>query len=274
MAYESHSVFSVSDWGTPVWRYISLPQLLSLLERESLYFSQADSFEDPFEGTLPKSNREEMQRELGDPSVPEKAVMLRDDMGPRYKIGYENMATRIEFYRRISYLNCWNALDHESVAMWKANLDSRHGAVVKSSAENLRDAFQTYDENQVFIGEVEYIDYEEEEIPYDNLLYPFIYKRKGFKHENELRAIITSPPLEGYPEFEGKMHGQEMPLDWQSQKTGMYVQVDVEELVDEVRLSPNSPGWYRPLLESVIEKYDFDIPVNRSALNVTPDELT
>ena len=41
----------------------------------------------------------------------------------------------------------------------------------------------------VYVGEVTYINYESEIFPDHNSYLPFIYKRRSFEHERELRAV-------------------------------------------------------------------------------------
>ena len=50
-----------------------------------------------------------------------------------------------------------------------------------------------YDEFEIHVGRINYIDCEKEFIPLDNSLSPFMYKRKNFEFEDELRALIWTP---------------------------------------------------------------------------------
>jgi hypothetical protein len=181
------------------------------------------------------------------------------------------MATKIKFYQRTSFLNCWNMTEHESIAMWKANLNQTDGVAIKSSAKNLRKALKKFTDNAVFVGEVEYINYDSESINDKKPLTPFVYKRNGFSHERELRAVVTAPPLDGYPDFKGKVHEQDIYLDWEGQEVGKHVDVFLDTLIDEIRISPSSPDWYLPLLKDAVQRYDYEIPVRESSLDVSPD---
>lgn len=271
MPYHEHPAFSVPNWDATIWRYISLPQLISILKNKALYFSRSDLLDDPFEGTLPTQNTEEYKSDPGDVQLPQKATIIKYADRKTADWTTINLRSRVRTFQRISHLNCWHVMPHESVAMWKANTNSPSAVAIKSRASKLRESFSSFKSNDVFIGKVKYIDYETERIPDENVLYSFAYKRNGFKHENELRAVITSLPLDGYPEFVGKMVGQTISFDWESQPPGMYVPINVDKLINDIHLSPSVPRWYKPLLDDLVSKYGYDFSVCTSSLAVQPE---
>lgn len=85
-------------------------------------------------------------------------------------------------------INCWHMNEHESAAMWKLYLKSNEGIAVQSSYNKLRDCI--IDDEQVLVGMVKYLDYEAEHIDPGNILSAFVYKRKSFEHEREVRALV------------------------------------------------------------------------------------
>lgn len=273
MPYSPHRAFSIPPAERTIWRYISFEQLLSILSNESLHFARADTFDDPFEGILPRRNIQEMDQSIGDVSLPETAKIWKQNDQKSVLWKESNLRTKIEVYRRISFLNCWHMLPHESVAMWDANLEGGNGIVIKSTVGGLKAALNEYSENEVFIGEVDYIDYQREKIPEDNILYSFTFKREGFRHENELRAVVTLPPVDGYPRLRGKVQGQEVPLRWDEQNLGLPVDIDVEHLTDEIRLSPGADDWHVPLVDELVTKYGYEISVSPSSLSIAPSYL-
>ena len=87
---------------------------------------------------------------------------------------------------------CWHENDYESAAMWKLYSDLENGIAIQSTFKNLKECFFE-DEPDVVIGKVEYLNYNEDSIPWGNKLYiykPFMYKRRSFEYENEIWAII------------------------------------------------------------------------------------
>ena len=50
-------------------------------------------------------------------------------------------------------------------------------------------------------------------------------------------------------------------------KSGLYVPVNLERLVDEIYVSPTSAGWFREVVQSVCERYEFPkIPIQSDLL--------
>jgi hypothetical protein len=138
--------------------------------------------------------------------------------------------------------------EFESAAMWKLHLKSDEGVAIQSTYKRLADSFkETVPE--VWIGVVNYIDYEVQRIPTENALYPFIYKRKSFEHERELRAVIW---------------------DDTNQTNGLQVRINAEELVENVFVSPTAQNWFEELVKSVMMKYGFSKNVIKSSLAKDP----
>ena len=55
--YEEHPIFiQPENEDIKVWRYMDFTKLVSLIDSLRLYFTRADKFEDPFEGSFPKIN--------------------------------------------------------------------------------------------------------------------------------------------------------------------------------------------------------------------------
>ena len=55
--YEEHPTFiQPENEEIKVWRYMDFTKLVSLIDSRRLYFTRADKFADPFEGSWPKIN--------------------------------------------------------------------------------------------------------------------------------------------------------------------------------------------------------------------------
>jgi len=113
----------------------------------------------------------------------------------------------------------------------------------------------------VFIGQVEYIDYDKHQVPEGNTFFPFLYKRNCFEHERELRAVIQQLPV-----------NEKGAVDWSKPlaATGIYVRVSVQDLMQAVYVSPGASAWFSELVSSVVEKYGFQTEVRRSRLEGDP----
>lgn len=56
--YKEHPIFIPPvNPDIKLWRYIDFTKLVSLLSREQLFFSRADKFADPFEGSASTVNK-------------------------------------------------------------------------------------------------------------------------------------------------------------------------------------------------------------------------
>ena len=65
MALPDHASFKQpADPSVLAWRYMELPQLLSLLMRRALHLTRLDNLEDKFEGSLPLHTRREWEAEM------------------------------------------------------------------------------------------------------------------------------------------------------------------------------------------------------------------
>lgn len=62
------------------------------------------------------------------------------------------------------------------------------------------------------------------------MLYPFLYKRKSFEHEKEIRAIyLELPPAEKEIIY----------LNQEAPHVGICVDIDIIELIETICLSPS-----------------------------------
>ena len=84
----------------------------------------------------------------------------------------------------------------------------------------------------------------------NNYLKLYLSKRKSFEHEKELRAIVVIPP-------DG--------MNWKSPK-GIGINIDINNLVEEIYVSPKSEDWFLDLVKSITKKYNLDKEIIRSSL--------
>jgi hypothetical protein len=101
-------------------------------------------------------------------------------------------------------------------------------------------------------------------LPEGNALYPFVHKRKGFAHEQELRAVIVRHP---------KVEGMILPPDFFTCDTvgeGIRVEVDLNTLIEAVRIAPGSPSWLTDLVSAICRRYDLHAEIRESALSQEP----
>lgn len=243
--YENHPSFeSPKNKDAQVWRYIDFTKFVSLLEKKSLYFTRADKFDDPFEGSYSKSNvvkRPEVYKKL-----------------PGYQVG--EMSKHYKMWPKFTFLNCWHLNNFESAAMWKLYLKSNDGISIQSNFERLTKCFHKYTDHDIFVGKVSYIDYDVDWLPEDNLLNPFLHKRKSFEHEKEIRAVAVDVPIKD----------EKIDLNSIKFSHGIYVPIDLDILIEKIYVSPTSPDWFYTLVKSITKKYEIDKGVVKSNLSDDP----
>lgn len=224
-----------------IWRYMDFTKFVSLLDKEALFFARADKIGDPFEGSHSRAN------------LSLRAQVYKDDDD----LTLEDVSRIYKLIREFTAVNCWHLNRFESTAMWKLYLKSNEGIAIRSTFERLRDSLKD-EKHDIFIGKVKYVNFEEERIP-DDPLQSFFYKRKSFKHEAELRAVI-----------------QELPEDRLSEEAerpfihGVYIPIDLDLLIRKICLAPTSPKWLHELVESVMKKYGLNKELCQSSLDEKP----
>ncbi len=158
--------------------------------------------------------------------------------------------------KRFTLVNCWHESNHESEAMWKLYASTNGGLAIKTRFDSFVKSFIT-DEN-IHIGKVQYVDYENDLIPADDPLSPYLHKRKSFKHEQEVRAIVQNVPTSQISE-------QQDDYD-----IGKYYEVDLNLLIQEVIVDPFTPEWFLDLVKLVAKRYDLQASVVSSRLAAPP----
>jgi hypothetical protein len=224
------------DKNLCIWRFIDLTKLLSLLETESLYFCRSDKFNDPFEGSITKPALEAMKKEV---PLPAQKVF--------------------HHFKEKAFLNCWHLSDYESEAMWKLYSKSNLGIAIKSNVGRLINSFSVEDVYDVFVGRINYLDYEKEYFNYGNIFCYFFNKRKSFECEKELRAMV-SLAIENPKRKANESYDQ----------FGINIKINLNELIENIFIAPFSPFWYRELIKSVLKRYNTGFNVLPSSLDNEP----
>lgn len=242
--YKPHSKLNCPSDDTVVWRYLSFPKFMSLLETEALWFARVDLLEDPWEGAYTKSYVNKWLPDGIDASQAERNL--------------ESLHASFE-YRRTLTVNCWHVSRYESAAMWKLYGDGGYAIGIRSTIGRMKEAFKSTEE-QIFIGQVEYLDYDEDDMPTGNVFYPIVHKRKSFAHEQEVRAIcwMVMSKTATWKEDE-ILHPNEV---------GLSVHVDLGELIDSVHIRPSSKQWVIELTSAICRRYGMEnVPVIRSRID-------
>lgn len=218
---------------------MDLPKFLSMLDLSALYFSRADQFRDPYEGTFPVANEG-----------------FRPEHYPHYLSNIEVFQKRDELFqktRKHTIINCWHVNECESAAMWDIYASQNSGIAIQSTFGRFRTVLNDLKE-EVVIGKVKYIDYEHDWMPEHNYGLLYLHKRKSFEYEQEIRAIISN-------DLNSINKGEATEFE-----SGVNITVDISKLAENIYLNPTMPQWIYNLIRGVLGKYGLNIPLVQSRL--------
>jgi hypothetical protein len=275
MAFERHPAFSPAP--TPesrLWRYMSLPKYLSLIQRSELFLSSLELMArtDPFEGSLPLSKfRHRKWNNLED--IPEH--ILRKPPWYPEMVGFEHFRKLVEHdirrsfaFRRSFFINCWHISEHESSAMWDIYSRRDEGIAIVSSESHIESALIDCG-NPVFGGCVMYEDYSKEDLVLDDwfVFTPILHKRVSFAHEKEYRLVywdtsVTHKAGSGLTPVERELEE----IEAQKPFPGHYVSCDLNRMIEAIYVSPLAPDWFLEIVKHVSESAGLPTPVKSELL--------
>ncbi|MBP8066339.1 MAG: hypothetical protein KAY31_02575 [Flavobacterium sp.] len=212
---------------TVIWKYMDLSKFLDMLLSGKMFMSRSDKFEDQYEGTFSEPTFEEIKK------ISENNPKFLD----YYKSHRENVV-----------ISSWHTNEYESFAMWQVFTKNNEGLAIQSTIGRLKEALALERNFEQYIGEVNYIDYKKELIPFDDVFFPFLFKRKSFQYENEIRVISD-------------VTGQNLTIN-----DGLKISVDINTLIEKIYIHPKSENWYKKLVIEVVSRLGFDFTIEKSDL--------
>ncbi|MDI6034629.1 hypothetical protein QLS91_16240 [Flavobacterium sp. LB2P84] len=215
------------DPNTVVWKYLDLSKFLDLLMSGKLFMSRSDKFEDQYEGTFSEPTFEEIK----------KLSIDNPDFLNYYKTHREKVA-----------ISSWHINEYESFAMWQIFTQNNEGLAIQSTIGRLQESLVPEINLKQYIGEVNYIDYKKEHIPFDDMFFPFLFKRKSFQYEGEVRIITDI----------GK---SDIKIN-----EGLKINVDINQLIEKIYIHPKSENWYKNLVIQLVKQLGFDFTIEKSDL--------
>ena len=215
------------DPNTIVWKYLDLSKFLDLLISKKLFMSRSDKFEDQYEGTFSEPTFEEIKK-----------LSVNN---PEFLDFYKS-------HREKVVVSSWHINEYESFAMWQIFTQNSEGLAIQSTIGRLQKALQTEKEFNQYIGEVNYIDYKKEYIPFDDMFFPFLFKRKSFQYEREVRILSD-------------LQDKDIKIN-----DGLKINVDLNQLIEKIYIHPKSENWYKKLVIELVSKLDFDFEIEKSDL--------
>jgi len=234
------------DENILLWRYMDFTKFVALISSKTLFFSRADLFDDTFEGSYPLANLKIRPY-----------IYQKNMTSEQFNSMTNQMANIAKCAREWTYINCWHANKYESAAMWNLYAKTNEAVAIVTDYKKLKNNLP----NNVYLGVVNYIDYEKEWIPEGNIFSPFLHKRKSFEHEKEVRAIIQKLP---------NNKNQGIVLGKKNSISGISVNIDIDSLIKTIYVSPTAPQWIFDLTKEVLQTYKIKIEVIKSNLYSSP----
>jgi hypothetical protein len=212
---------------TIVWKYLDLSKFLDLLLSQKLFMSRSDKFEDQYEGTFSEPTFEEIKK--------------LSENNPEFLDYYKSKREKV-------VVSSWHINEYESFAMWQIFTQNSEGLAIQSTVERLQNALKLETNFKQYIGEVNYIDYKKEHIPFDDSFFPFLFKRKSFQYEREVRIISD-------------LSEKNITIN-----DGLKIDVDIKQLIEKIYIHPKSENWYKKLVIELVSKLGFDFEIEKSDL--------
>lgn len=271
------------DPDETIFRYMSFSKFANLLKTRELHFHQAADFGDRFEGSVPEIIEQAREIEYD-------RAAQQGELRPE---GHEIHAEINKCLRRFTYLSCWHMKDDESVAMWDNYGGSNGSVAIKTTVGEFRSALNTRNDHDIYFGKVSYEPYSSDhdstpdigdiDIEEDlddrffltreaNSLVPFVYKRKGYEYEEEMRGIIQHPPTDkDLDRTIVEIDGEEIEVDFkihtedglkyldatkENDNKGVDVPVFLDGLVQKVHTAPDASGWFKETVEREVRNCD------------------
>lgn len=241
----SHPSFDQpEDTSTSIWRYLDSAKLFSLLLNRTLVYCRLDKLPDPYEGRLTRSRLAEINH-------------IDEALSTKYEKPIRIMPGIDDLIRRTAFVNCWCLQNCESHAQWRIYSGTQDGAAIKTTYSKLVDKLS----NEDLVGLIRYIDYENDNMNSNNLLELAMHKRDVFEYESEVRIVRWGTSTAKY--FYSSGNPPQI-ID---------VPVDLEDLIDEIVISPYAPNWYFEVVSRLVELCDLKIPIVWSSMRAEPPEV-
>jgi hypothetical protein len=255
------------DMNLTVWRYMPFPKFISLLVYQAIWFSKLNILQDQFEGMMPEATKEMMQSHYHE---------LKKGFAPEQHWQFDEMASRNEQdSRELLVVNCWFLEESESENMWDSYGGNNEAVAIKSTVKQLIESIGVpHDKHMTHIGRVSYVNHKTHKMTEyqasQGIERAFLKDAEQFQNEKEIRIVTmnckspycVSP--EGKPYKESEFQGKYMN---NLENDGLYVAIQFQQLISEIRVSPKVDDWFYSLVKRIIELNKFGISVKHSEIS-------
>lgn len=222
-----------------IWRYMDLAKFISLISNKSLYFTNFEKFNDPYEFYLPEIYNKSLNtiREENSKRVYEEAkrnIKKFENIDPeKYSIAMKTLDSilkdsllkqkNIEKEVKEKFgVSCWHINDYENEALWKIYTNQGQGIAIETSVKKLEQSLDYH--RKIILDKVRYENFDTCIFEKNHQNYWGYIKRKAFEYEKEYRAIVLLDE-----EYFGK---------------GCYIKADLNILIEKIHISPVMPKYF------------------------------
>ncbi|MFT6922140.1 MAG: hypothetical protein ACJA1C_001142 [Crocinitomicaceae bacterium] len=217
-----------------IWRYMDLPKFLDLVTSGELFFANCSAMSDQFEGMLPGDNLKQIKKdyiEKHNGSELESQDVVREVEALFEEVKYNSL------------VNCWSMNTIESFALWKIYLgNAGSGVGIRTNVSALKKSLKKSNVD-IEMGEVSYRNYLED----INKNYIITRKSPFYSYEQELRLFIDQTTKYDPNRKEKKRAVPKTP-------NGMKVPIDINELIQEIYISPFMGDWFEEMLRKTLKE--------------------
>lgn len=209
-------------------RYMDLWKFEDLCKTQELYFTRADKFADPLEGSLSK-------QEIHGTSNSDVAFAAAAKID---RAGYEKAAEYRATAKGCTFINCWHINTNEDQRMWDTYTTSPDSVVVITTARRLAAAMK----QSVFGSRVRYVSENTPRTEFDERSL-FFYKDVAYEFEREFRLLIDLINIGG------SVH-RDAPVDFFRR-----VPIDLSMLIYAIQPHPCATQETKDKIEAVVRRH-------------------
>lgn len=249
----------------PVWRYMDLTKFVWMLHSSALYFPNALTMNDPYEGYYTQGmapSKESEEIFIRNMCAMEDGIFSIENEEHRESLRgqYRRFLGGLKVTTELFYVSCWHMNEEESSAMWKLYTSHGDSVCVKSTYQQLSGELP----DDCYLGCVNYIDYRTDMFDVYEYLNFVVHKRISFAHEREVRAVINNALR---LTASGKYVAPYPPVGG---RKGIVVPINLTRVINEVYVSPDAKPPFLGVVQQLISKYGLDVPVKQSEVNAPP----
>lgn len=241
---------------TKLWRYLTFEKFAWLVQKSELYHRRLDLLGDKFEGSVTKIYAQ--KREGG---------ILPRHLTSGLPAEIESLSIKLRLVTHFAV--CWHNSKHETAAMWKLYSAESAGVAIVSNPKRIFESVDLSPYRTGIFGPVEYLDFDVDDmtLPFAKKARTGFLKMKSFEYEREVRGMIH---LENWGDNEFDLTQEYLEKLKGRVPTGLSVRVDLQDLIENIYVSPLAPPHFRDVVQGFSEHHGLGDRIRSSTLTDDP----